>query len=306
MHAIEPFAREAFAAGWASSGGPMTVRVRTACATAVQLAAEHADDPHVLEATLQFGKLEGLWAQLFQRRDDLTDQHSKHVGAAWRAAVTRGVLEHAVRAYQRGPLGEADTATRDDVASATAAVAAALAALPQRPEWTGVRQAMRDAIAAGRAEGEAGAQAIAGNDGSGWDAAFQAVYDVLDNDHTLWAEADTRLRGLLDRATRDMGRALADQATSTTSQDDLVDGLDQAVDGGNAPTFTTDWALGIAFGAGMLAWLKKHGIAKVSWVTVGDGNVCATCDANEAGSPYPIDDVPAIPAHPQCRCIVVS
>lgn len=305
-HPIEAFAREAFAAGWASTAGPLTNRVSAASRVAVQLAADRADDPHILEATLQFGKLEGLWAQLFQRREDLTEQHARRVAAAWRAAVSRGVLEHAVRAYQRGPLGEAGTATRDDVASATAAVAAALTALPQRREWTGVRQAMRDAIAAGRAEGEAGAQAITGGDGSGWDAAFQAVYDVLDGDHTLWAEADTRLRELLDRATRDMGRALAAHATSKTSEGDLVDGLDRAVDSGSAPTFTTDWALGIAFGAGMLARLKRQGITKVNWVTAGDGNVCETCDANEAGSPYPIDDIPAMPAHPQCRCVVVS
>jgi hypothetical protein len=50
---LADLAREAYAAGWALSGGPMTRRVQLGCLAAVQAALEHADDPHVLEAALQ-------------------------------------------------------------------------------------------------------------------------------------------------------------------------------------------------------------------------------------------------------------
>src|SRR5947209_8774166 len=52
---IAGYARHAFAAGWARSGGPMTERVKAACQVAVQLAYEHAHDPGILEVALDLG-----------------------------------------------------------------------------------------------------------------------------------------------------------------------------------------------------------------------------------------------------------
>ena len=309
MHPIAPFARQAFAAGWACTGGPMTERVRAGCMAAVALAVEHADDPHILEVTLDLGKLEGMWARLFKRREELIAQHTQAVTKAWRAAVTRSLLAAAVWAVlRRHAPRESDDPTRDDIAAAIAAVAAVLASLPNRPEWTALRQALRDALAAGRAEGAAGAATIAA-DQSGdtlpeWDAAFRDAYDALASDHTLWTEADTWLQRLLQRAAANLGQALADQEAAGATADDMVDAADSALDGGDVPSvdFTVDWAVTAALAAGALAWYQQQGAQQLSWVSAGDGRVCVTCQANESGSPYAIADFPELPSHPRCRC----
>lgn len=311
-HPVAAPAREAFAAGWAYSRGPMTDRVRAGCATAVQLAVKHADDPRILEVTLDLGKLEGLWALLFARREQLTARHVKAVTKAWRAAVTRELLGVAVRAVQRRYTPqESDAPDRGDIA-ATAAVAGVLASLPNRPAWTGLRQAMRDALAAGRSEGAAGAATIAadqaGDEPPDWDTAFQDAYDAHDADHALWAEADTWLKRLLNRASTDLGRALADQEADGGTADDMVGAADGELDGGDVPSieFTIDWAVGSALAVGALAWYQQQGAAQLSWVSAGDGRVCLTCETNETRSPYPIDQFPEMPAHPRCRCIATT
>jgi hypothetical protein len=57
----------------------MTPRVQAGCRAAVANALEHADDPGVLKATLQIGKLEGIWVTFFARREQTG---TKQVAAA--------------------------------------------------------------------------------------------------------------------------------------------------------------------------------------------------------------------------------
>src|SRR5579859_1645562 len=54
-------AREAYAEGWARTGGPLTDRVKAGCIAAVEMAREHPHDAGILEATLRLGSLEGTW-----------------------------------------------------------------------------------------------------------------------------------------------------------------------------------------------------------------------------------------------------
>ena len=98
MHPIAPYARTAYAQGWAASGGPMTGRVKAGCIAAVEHAIEHADDPHILEVMLHLGKLEGAWALIYQRREE---QHRKH------APVRACVGGAADRGHEVGPVGKA-------------------------------------------------------------------------------------------------------------------------------------------------------------------------------------------------------
>ena len=42
------------------------------------------------------------------------------------------------------------------------------------------------------------------------------------------------------------------------------------------------------------------------WLTREDPKVCPTCEANEAGSPYQVEDLPPLPQHPRCRCWTVA
>ena len=70
MHPIAPYARTAYAQGWAASGGPMTARVKAGCVAAVEHAIAHAEDPRILEVMLHLGRLEGAWALIYQRREE--------------------------------------------------------------------------------------------------------------------------------------------------------------------------------------------------------------------------------------------
>lgn len=291
-HPIEAYAREAFAAGWAASRGPMTDRVKTACTAAVQLAVEHAEDPHVLEVTLDLGHLEGMWERLFQRREQLITQHGDTLAGLWRAALA-GILANVIRNLRHNDSREA----------ATEAAAEVLASLPNRPDWVPLRQAMRDALAAGRAEGSASAATINADrrqaEPPGWDAEFAAALTALAARHVLWGDADSWLERLLKRAAAALGAVFASVGDSTDGE--LGDLVDQAT--GKAVGFTTDWAITSAAGAGALAWYQQQDATLIEWITAGDGAVCFTCDTNEADGPYPPTDFPDLPAHPGCRCI---
>lgn len=309
-HPIESYARQAFAAGWASSGGPMTDRVKAASRAAVQMATEHAEDPRILEVTVHLGRLEGMWATLFHRREKLIAQYTTTVAQAWRPLITRRAFRDGIYQY-RAAIGLTETTQTDDKARKAAALTAATAmlqALVGAPGWANLRQAIRDAIAAGYAEGMVAAVAIAAEQASktglDWDAAFQRAYQQLERLDTLWAGVDGWLGRLIARAAADLARALADQADSGATVDDMTTTATDLLSGNqiDAVGFTVDWAITAAAAAGAAALYQLAGATEVTWITVGDGRVCSTCDDNEANSPYTVDQVPEIPAHPRCRC----
>jgi SPP1 gp7 family putative phage head morphogenesis protein len=49
---------------------------------------------------------------------------------------------------------------------------------------------------------------------------------------------------------------------------------------------------------------KRYGIEKVKWLATDDERECDECGAHD-GEEYPIDGAPEIPAHPNCRCILI-
>ncbi|MDI5965727.1 hypothetical protein [Streptantibioticus silvisoli] len=312
-HSIALAAREAFAAGWAVSGGPMTGRVRIACVEAVRIAVEQADDPQILEATLDLGKLEGMWALLFQRREKLTDQYTAAVTTAWRKLIRPRLFRDGLH-HLRAQLGLVEAAP-DPAAIRAAALAAArgiLVSLATTSGWAALRQTIRDALAAGRAEGIVNAVAIAaervGRIGLDWDIAFDHAYQQLARLDELWSEADTWLARLLDRATTDLGRLLAEQAANGGSYEDMLDAASTLLDTAdvNAVAFVVDWALTTGADQGALTLYTSEGVQAVDWITAGDGRVCPTCEDNETGSPWQINSVPQAPAHPLCRCVLAA
>ncbi|MFJ6215011.1 hypothetical protein ACIQGZ_16995 [Streptomyces sp. NPDC092296] len=299
QHPIARFAREAFAAGWAASGGPLTERVRDACAAAVALAAENADDPDVLKATVDLGRLEGMWALLVARREDQQAHHAEAVTAAWRRLLDRADLAAGVQRFrwQHG-LTEAD---RDDElrAAALAAALAMLRGLAAEPGWGDLRDTLRDAIRVGRAEGMVDAVALAADRahaaGLDWGAAFQQAYDSLEHLDSLAADADRWLAALVDRAAAALARLLAGSPAGE------AEGA-EAEAASAAAGFIVDWAMTTAAAGGALHLYQQHGATGVDVVTVGDGRVCAACADAEAGGPWPIVSAPLLPLHPLCRC----
>jgi hypothetical protein len=57
----------------------------------------------------------------------------------------------------------------------------------------------------------------------------------------------------------------------------------------------------------MLSWKESGQVVEVGWQLSADHNDASNCDCsdNADNSPYPIEDVPEFPAHPNCLCALV-
>ncbi|MEU8839930.1 2'-5' RNA ligase family protein [Streptomyces roseus] len=308
-HPMEAPAREAFAAGWALSGGPLTKRVRLACETAVDLAVENPDDPGTLKATIDLGRLEGMWALLFQRRNDLLADQTARVRDVWLPLIDRTSVAAAVDQL-RAILGvqEVDRGRRDDIrAAAKAAARALLQAIAGLTGFGKLRSALRDVLAAGRAEGTVEAIAIAAERASrvglDWEIAFKDAYRAMDSLDDLWAGADGWLARTLDGAAGELGNVLGDGMENGLTRDELIDAaMDVLTADDAAVAFTVDWAMTTAADEGALALYRAEGVLQIDIITAGDGRVCSACIDAESGSPWHIGDQPRMPLHPNCRC----
>lgn len=298
--------RASYAAGWARSGSAPLPRMHAGYQMALAAASENRVHPGVLEVTLQFGHLDGTWALVFDRREKLIAAHTATVTDAWHDLL-RGTLPVAVRTF-RHAAGITESSKPSD-ALKTAALAAASALLRMLPfdrGWQALRQALRDAIAAGRAEGAVDAVAIAAarvdRVGLAWDIAFDDAYRALAHLDTLWADTDTWLGRMLDRATADLGRALARSAEVGASYEDILAGAIGAIDGDNpdAVAFIVDWALSTGLSQGALALYAREGATAIDVLTAGDVRVCPECDQDEANGPYTPATAPFLPEHPLC------
>ncbi|MFE5868808.1 hypothetical protein ACFQ6V_09160 [Streptomyces roseifaciens] len=310
-HPIGSAAREAFAAGWAFSGGPMTPRVGAACTAAVQTAIEHADDPRILEVTVDLGRLEGMWALLFGRRTTQQSLHTRAVAVAWRPLIDRGEVAATVDAVRSiAGLGEARRPQGDQAAGALAAALALLHATADLPGWRALRTALRNAVAAGRAEGMVNAVAIAAERlGTAsvrldWDIAFQHAYRSLEGLEELWSGADGWLARMVDGTADELGRMLAQAAEEGASREEMIDAAMDLLTGEeiDSVAFTIDWAMTTAADEGALALYQSEGVLQIDIISAGDGRVCPSCLDAEAGSPWRTGDQPRMPLHPMCRC----
>ncbi|MFD8142507.1 hypothetical protein [Streptomyces sp. NPDC059708] len=308
-HPIEEFAREAFAAGWALTGGPMTDRVRTACETAVLIATEAADDPDILRATIDLGRLEGMWALLFQRREDQQARHAAEIRPLWRDLADRDDLATLVDRlrYQLGVVEARSPEQRRLRDEVLAAARAMLRALADKSGFTALRIALRNAIAAGRAEGMVNAVAIAaeraGRIGLDWNIAFRDAYQAMERLDDLWADAGSWLSRMIDGVADDLGRTLADGLEAGLDRDALIDAAGELLTGDSeAVAFTVDWAMTTAADEGALSLYQSEGVLQIDIISAGDGRVCPSCIDAEVGSPWHIGDQPRMPLHPACRC----
>lgn len=308
-------ARAAYAEGWARSGGPMTDRVRAGCLAAVEHARENATDPGILELTLHLGHLEGVWATVYDRRFAQIRTYTDRATQAWKQLLTRDEFAHPVGAFARAiGVAEADAGGRDEAIKAAAASAAGMLTgqLADRAGWASLRQSMRDALAAGRAEGAIDAVAIAADRlehlGINWDIAFNDAYKALDDLDQLWADADGWLAQMLQRAAADLGRALAAAARAGDTYPQMLAAAMQVLDSDDvdAVAFITDWAMTTAQGAGALALYASEGVEQIDWMTAGDDRVCVNCEANEDNGPYTPATCPFLPEHPLCRCCLAA
>lgn len=315
-------AQAAFVAGWASATrtAPVTDRTRAAAATAVAVAVEHADTPGVVEATLTLGSLEGMWAEIYARRETLYTRHIAAVTKAWRALLDDGFDAAGLVGEIQRQLGvrEADQPLTDQQRREreAAAIALALAALQRlftatrdttyRALITSVEQGLRDGVA----EGTAGAIAIAaqqlGHTTIAFDRAFTDARNALTDVEQYTDLAGQWTQRTAGAAARDLGRCIVDQIDHGASNQQTTAVTEPKAGWWKRSVGAiTDWAMGHTFTLGALAVYAALRIASVEWITVGDSRVCARCQALEAGSPYMIFGAPSPPTHPRCRCVTV-
>ncbi len=260
MHPIVPYARTAYAQGFAASAGPITPRVRAGCVAAIELAVANADDPQVLEATLHLGHLEGTWAAVYQRREQVHAGNERALLAAWRALGLAADAAQLVAAA-RQQAGLANERVRD---SLTEWIASLIRRLFSTRISTGtlhrLSEAVRTAINKARAEGRAGALALAANDhtivGFSFDLAFEDAYRALEHAASLVgaAEVDAWLNTLLGDAADDVGVRLAALTRDGAGYDDMVTAVRNLLDGtdNRALTSAIDLLTSRALSAGAL------------------------------------------------------
>jgi len=324
--AIVPYARTAYAQGWAASGGPMTDTVRAGCVAAIEHAVRHAHDPHVLEATLRLGHLEGTWAAVYDRRDRLYAQHVDDVAAAWRRAARRVDLAQAIRNYQSS-LGLTETASealsdeekRDKehlrLIAQTVAAAIVHAILSPDSATPSAREAFVRAIAealkAADAEGFAAAVAIsadqAGLIGVDFDLAFTDAWKALGDLGTYWGHASGWVDQITKGVAKDLGAALAGLGRDASYQD-MLDEAENVLTGVDLKTVSTltDMAMSQSFSRGALRLYRREGVQTVDYITAGGARVCKVCEDHESKNPWPISDVPTPAVHPHCRCVLAA
>lgn len=293
----------------------MTERVHAGCIAVMDLCAENWDQPGILEVAIHLGKLEGVWASVFARRFKLMDDFTAKLLPVWRQATAALDVAGAVELF-RNAVGLSEAAPDPDwlrrvKREARDAAMRLLAWVPGTNSWQELRDIMRDLITASRAEGFADALAVAASAehklGFDFDIAFQHAYDALANDGATWAEADSWLHRMLGRAADEFMHTMGDLAASGAEYSQMVRaGVD--VLGALSPeedtvAFIVDWAASFGMSRGALDLYKSEGVQKVTWMTAGDGRVCAICEKYGEDSPFPIMDFPSMPAHPRCRCV---
>jgi hypothetical protein len=302
---------EAYLSGWALTEGPFTDRTRAGCAAAVAIALERAGEPGVLEVSLHLGKLEGTWAAVFKRRDDLVAAHVKAVTAIWRKLIKRldaRALAEKYRREQMIPAAESDQdAARRKTEARDAALAWLLTILTD-PEYADLEQAIATALTAAQAEGSTAALAVAADQaaalGFDWARAYDAMLAGAAYLEKQPGIADATVQQALGGASADVGRILAGMATSGATDAQAAADVEAAIAGEDvrAVTAAVDNSMWTGFAQATLGLYQAEGLDLADWLTAGDDRVCLACEDNQENGPYAPSDFPAMPAHWSCRC----
>jgi hypothetical protein len=311
MATLAAAAREAFAAGWALSGGPMTDRVRAGALAAVHLACEHADDPHILEVTLKLGQLEGVWATVYERREQLIADHTKTVTKIWRSLIhgldARRLITR-YRADQFMPTEAADPLLNIRRGEAKTAALGYLNGVHYADGYDQLRDAVADALRSARAEGWTSGKHIHAEHtpketvADPWAVDFTHYYDQLRLLDDWPALADRWIQTLIDGAGTDLGNMLATMSRDGASYEDMLSGAEDLLGSGDVRAVSTllDYAMSDAITQGSVNLYASEGVRQYDVLTAGDSRVCTRCQDAEAENPYPVGQSPPIPSHPMC------
>jgi len=198
--------------------------------------------------------------------------------------------------------------------AATASALAWLAGVGNTSGYAALVAAVEDAIRSGMAEGQADALAAAaakqGAGGLAIDRAFATAYGDLAGDSGVAEQAQQTIERVIAGAGADIGKVLTDGAGDGASVDEMTSAAVDAVTGPGARSLVS-WigdAIQSAIGSGVQGLASQasqdsDAMVMLDWIT--DGAPCMACQDNEAGSPYAPQDIPDMPAHPNCQCSIV-
>jgi 2'-5' RNA ligase len=310
-HPVLPYAREAYMAGWAASGGPFTRRVLAGCDAAARWAARHADRPDVFEVALKLGQLEGAWAVVYRRRHDTIRDKTAPVMTAWRSMVHRLNARSLVSRYRAlgGLYGEtADPHRKNRKTEATAVTLAWLYGILDDPGYDEFTAEIEEALQAGLAEGDVGARLIAAEEAGvaagdlDTDAMFTDAYAALADLPSLPGMAAEWAQQIIAGCAADVGQALASLLKDGASYADMLDTIMRITGGTDvrAVYLLMDYAISAAYAKGALSLFTTAGVTQVNWVTASDTRVCPVCEDNADQGPYTPQQFPPCPAHPLC------
>jgi 2'-5' RNA ligase len=320
VDALTTAAREAFAHGWALSGGPMTERVHAACEAAIRIVHEADDTDAALAATIQLGTLAGTWAELYQRREQLVAKHTAAISVAWRQLMSHVDVDGIIRKLRKqlgmvteAAPGDSGPDKQGQTAAARAEAEAGLHTViyPASPDYQATAAAIGAALKDGEAEGYASGVAIAAEQQGAatvsFDLAFEDAYAALGSLGDTVGDEVSWLGRVLDGQASDLGNALAAVAREGGSFEDMQAAAADVLDSEAFRSVDTiiDLAMSQSFSRGATTLYAREGVQTVDYVTAGGARVCPLCLDVESKNPWNIREVPHPGLHPYCRCVLM-
>ena len=294
-------ARQAFALGYAEEGVfPVPERAKAA-ALAVQESS--IDDPRTARLIMEAGRTEAKRSKREKAHKRLYDFHSTDLAAALLPILKRLDIEQLskdlalVAAYQADAGSDPVPRRRAVAGAALAAIAAQVHADDRRNLDTLNAAGWAHATAYGQAEAQATPEKGGPPDSAKVAAAAAVALKAISS-----SDAEAASQGWADLQLQSIAMGAALAAGDGASLGDAARKISAAlVDTGRATQGYAD-LLHATVNQAFIAQMSQQPGALFNWET--DVDPCDDCIDYSLESPYEANDLPACPAHPNCRCNV--
>jgi SPP1 gp7 family putative phage head morphogenesis protein len=139
---------------------------------------------------------------------------------------------------------------------------------------------------------------------AGIDASFNFVHSGVKDD--LANDAGLRVKGIEETTRKMLAKTLSEAYENGELTDSWLKRIGSVMD---MPDWRSEMIarteISFAFNKSKLAGYKESGVNQVKWIAIIDNRTCPVCSSRD-GQIYDLDSVPAIPAHPRCRCTTVG
>jgi len=138
---------------------------------------------------------------------------------------------------------------------------------------------------------------------------IDAVLGVLPLDRSIIDILKLRgiaaITGIADETEKKLRQVLSDAVIRGKGMSDIAEEITEqiGITFSRAKTIARTEVM-YAFNTVAIEEYKQHKIKKVEWLTAGDEKTCPIC-APLNGKIFDIDKAPEIPAHPNCRCVIL-